>query len=439
MVSDFKYILGQGLSDYQLQSRLSEALRLPSQNRTVADWLFDVHADEFQLATATISPSDFENALTIVSETQPIPSDSFSVVSHQASPQGDREKGNKTFAVFIPSEEKDGISFGYTFHIGVPFNHTLFPVRDVLRSTFAMVGKFVFHKAQSEILIYIKGLTAGSAALTTIRYVADIGKETSIFSLPHQDYDYFNMPTRCIGLTVYTQRQIASMPSSLTESGTKTKRPAADDLSHDVSENAGILRARHPASAIYSSGVWGDDEVTQVETHLLDRIESARSKHSCEYSFKYEDLRDDWDPLEKSAEKVLSRSSSVALLPLEKRLMPGGTLKFDGVEACITALRGCIVGKFRSSLKRFMGISALGQRESPVEVQLRTETKEVSLQERKMLQTFAARSYYADALSVRTDMQLVAKPDDSMEGSPQKKCSEYLQSGDNEAQRVMGG
>lgn len=439
MVSADEILSGQTLSDHQLQSRLSEAVRLPSQHRTVADWLFDVHADDYRSAPATIPPSGFENALAIVSESQSIPSDTSSLaVSQQASPQDGHEKRNKTFVVFIPNEEIDGITFGHTFHIGVPIKHTLFPVRDVLRSTFAMVGKFVFDRAQSELLIYLKLFTASNAVLTHIRYI-DFGKEVSMFSLPLQDYDYYNIPSRCIGLTVYKQRKIASLSSSHPASGSRAMRTSADDLSQNVSENVDIMCGRHPGPAIYSSGVWGDDEVTQLDTHLLDRIESAESKLSCEYSFKYEDLRDDWDSLEKSSEMAVSRSGSIALLPFQKGLPPGATLNSDYVETCTTALSCFLIGKFRSSLKRFMGRSSLGQREAPVEVHMVTETKEVTVHERKMLQTFAARSYYADTLSVTTDMPLIAKPDDLTEGSSQKKCSENVQYGGNETQRVLRG
>lgn len=66
MTATTERFFGQSLSGHDVERRLRSALRLPSQSRSVAEWLFDVHENNFRVDSSTVSPECFATALAVV-------------------------------------------------------------------------------------------------------------------------------------------------------------------------------------------------------------------------------------------------------------------------------------------------------------------------------------------------------------------------------------
>lgn len=430
----------EGLSDEDLQFMLGNALAVPAHHPRVAEWLFGVQ-EEDPTATTTISPASFDSALSIESKTRCIPSEEVAPHSGKDCADDDLENVTKSFIVFVPVEEKDGVALGYTFHIGVPMKQSLFPVRDVLRSTFAMIGRFAFDKSRREILIYIRDMTPTTSSLCCFKGLDESRKEVSFFSLPDHDFDGHHLPSRCVGVTTYRGK---FSPSQGEPAGCEPKTAFAAPYENHVATNfdsmigetpadpvihenpVGSFIDGNPASAIHASGMLSDEPMTQFDTHLLDAFDCLESKNVGDYGLQIDSCRYACDPLEKQDDNEgMSQSDSdgsVSLgMDLDGPLIPLETKRPGSPTDCILGLRFSMLGDTSYSVKRFMGRSSLGQRDAPVEVHMHSGTKETGAKEGEILRMFAARTYYALTLSVTTDLRLTEKHVDESYGDAHKK------------------
>lgn len=410
---------GESLSGNDVKRRLRAALRLPSQSRKVADWLFDVYEHNFRVDSSTVSPDCFASALAIVSESfSELPDESERLRLPQDGKGKDDEIYSKAFVVFIPAEERDGIILGYSFHIGTPVKQDMFPICEVLRQTYANVGRFAFDKLHSEVLLSMVQSTPTTSLVCTLNWFEGALQQTMYFSVPFEEYGYGNLPSRVIGLSIHSQWMLASCtPNSSVFDARGDVRlleayptPCTDSFKsiNDGSRDCAV----GDDSVIHSSGMWGDDEVNHLDMHLLDSFETLESS-KCENQFTCDELGVSFSdvgamlgPAGASSEKE-GRSEGLS-----------GWYKQTMIAEWMTELAGCLLGEFRTRLTRWMTPVSVDQMDSTKEWDMWREVQEVGVSERSILQKFAARSYYADTLGVSTDMRLrpvVIAPEDAEE------------------------
>lgn len=70
-----------------------------------------------------------------------------------------------------------------------------------------------------------------------------------------------------------------------------------------------VLRCNYPNSSTPSIELWGEHEVTQLGTQLLDNIESTEHKNSNNCGSEIQPLSNDSDPLEMQFEELFEKHS----------------------------------------------------------------------------------------------------------------------------------
>lgn len=436
-----------------VESQLKNSLRLPSVNQRVADWLFvatDVHVRQ----RVTLPPHAFRTALALSSETQFIPSTQSLLRSHLSTSDGPSNTQTDTamFCLYIPVEEVDEVCLGYTFTIGAPFDTSVFPLREVILTTFSLSGRFAFDKTNGQILVYVTGLARNTAMLMSTIWVDSTHRRKRYFALPKNNYSFHNLPNQVIGLTVndeYVDRSLDhrfTSPNSVEASNrgmptTSTGFMPTPQVPSDRSNFSDSSRASHVS--LSAEGVWSGTNVASLHPHLLQGLDPLGSPSCLQNDAIIDPLLDNptasntgqhelSSPL-RDNRKVVSGlgtsgqgNESIFMLDRSARRESGGTsiasksndiffhsdsglIDLSSLAISLQDIARFTQGSF-SSPRVIRGVMEPSPTVSMIASgRLRTRIQPSDRKERELLVQSSLRSYYCDAQSVSADGRLLPR------------------------------
>lgn len=438
----------------EVSSKLRDALRLPSHNRQVAEWIFNERDKQFEHGGVTLPPNAFRNALALVSNNEFVPARHSMLFQSQLSSkngQNSLQTNTNMFSLYIPVEEVDGIYLGYTFTIGAPFDTSVFPLQEVVLTTFSLSGRFAFEKASHQTLICITGLAENTYMLMSSTWISPNLRQRCYFALPKEEYTFDKLPSQVIGLTVNeeyiaTQSPAASPASKATitnSQGLTTWSPTANIMpdspllsSAPLSSYGSLLSD----ASLSSKGIWVDNDVTSLHPHLLQGFGSTESP-SCRMhtDFIVDPLLDaptdasarlteeDISSSQRNSGTVVSCMSpgghekeSVFILDtnrantrsvqLSSKLKEirfhsaSGLVDLSSLRLCLQDISSATQGAFFSPrvTRSVLDASSYGAALA-VTGKLRTQIQPADQKQRELLEKFALRTYYSRTQSVSAD------------------------------------
>lgn len=358
-----------------LSSALDAALRLPRSYPLVASWLFPDDTETPFADSSTLSPSSFETSLTARSES------TFTPFKHTSPSIASAPPCDNDYVIFIPLQVDDQFTLGFTFHVGLPTAESLFPIADILRSKFAFVGRFAFHRVERQLLIYIKDFSDNTSLLGACERLSSNDRSVHFVSIPKRSFSYSDLPSEAIGATVICQPEEYPAPPWSVSSGPN---------SHNESN-----QLQSPGNSNSNNRSVEEDRVTPVqETAPRTRTEA------------------------KAESALIETSHSLG--------RPAGGLDPVAVRDCMADLRSVFCGQFPPR-KITRDLPSTPDLSCPVVVGLLSFTTRLGVREEaELLQKLAARTYYAAVLSVSSDMRLV------MGAEEQQERNEIKEEGDGE-------
>lgn len=277
-----------------VSSKLKDALTLPSLSRQVAEWIFDERDKSFEHGGVTIPPHAFRSALALVSDTEFVPAKHSMRYRSHLSPKNGRDSlqtNTNMLSLYIPVEETEGIYLGYTFSIGPPFDTSVFPLQEVLLTTFSLSGRFAFEKVGHRMLIYITGMAENTAMLMSSIWISPNHRQRCYFALPKEEYAFDKLPSQVIGLTVNEEFIVRQPPHAPADSsaivgysqglGTFSRNEKfMSDSSILSSGQISSLDSLVSGASLSSKGIWFENDVTALHPHLLQGFGSTESASS---------------------------------------------------------------------------------------------------------------------------------------------------------------
>lgn len=269
------------------------------------------------------------------------------------------------------------MAFGFTFHIGLPAPDSLFPIADVLRSKFALVGRFALDRVKREVIFYIKDFSDNTSHLGLCERLPNKQRRLHFLSLPKRSFTSKDLPSEALGATVICQ-------------------PAAPaDPRQAMSAQSSGNNERKQSS---SCSDWNADGRVKKEV-----VKAVQARAPC-------------GGTDAKAYEVLTKTKTVGSLG-----PAGGGLDPVSLGYCIRDLRSVLCGEFRPcqitrNLPATPGVSC-----AEVVGLFSSMTRFGGDDETELLQRLAARTYYAAVLSVSNDMRLVGGGEGREEGKERKR------------------
>lgn len=370
---------------------LHSALRLPRASPKVASWLFPDDSESPYIDTSTLPPSLFERALTLVSE-------SYFTPFHTAPPSVAAALPKESyFLVLIPLHIDDSVTLGYTFHIGLPASDSLFPISDVLPSKFALVGRFAYDRSAGQLLIFIKDFTHNYSHLGLCERTPSNDRKLQFVSLAKQRFSAEHLPTEALGVTLMSQPvdEPAGNPDICLDANRECRGSDDDNESGRSSNGRSCPSDRKEVPLTIRQ----ETDCTVVASRPRRGRSSGRNGLQGSTST--------------TAPASGSGSGSVPAAPvmlgnLTSGANSGGEAVWGTLSRSVAELSAFMSGQFRECpITVHKPDERCGRSAMAVGV-FRSYTRHGYEGEAEMLQKMAARTYYASALSVSTDMRLAA-------------------------------
>lgn len=385
---------------------LQEALRLPAQNRVVAEWVFDEQEQDFHVNSNTVRPSAFDNALVMVSKSKfipgndtPLPSSSYQQITN-----GNANDFTTLFMLHILVKESDGFYMGYSFTIGSPFEESLLPLRDAF-GTYSIIGRFVLDNDRRHMLVYISNFTPRTNLIMALNWHENNHRSRSYFSIPNEEYSFHKLPTEVIGFTIndeFLEPGQSAAPTHIPKPAEKEPPSPASDKEIRSHEESTVTKTSAYRSLLPTESPWVED-VTELHPNLLDTFESPDTADS--FSAPGRVFEFGWPPENSSA---LSYPRDLHQKEKTPTLVNGINTAVRTTDVSIpdfvSGIWGVFQGTFFSPAVIRQLRTGVGECNTPSIVgQIRVQIEAAPPEDMKVLQTFARRRYYAETLPVAPD------------------------------------
>lgn len=401
-----EYIPASPASEGDATHLLREALRLPAQNRIVAEWIFDEQEQDFHVNSNTVPPRAFDNALVLVSKSKfipgndtPLPTSCFQQITN-----GSANDFTTLFMLHLLVKESDGFYMGYSFTIGSPFEETLLPLRDAF-GTYSIVGRFVLDNDRRHMLVYISNFTSSTSLVMSLNWHENNHRSRSYFSIPNEEYGYHKLPTEVTGFTINDEYMVPGPPNAPAPTTAprprkpphpppeKEKRPF--EYPHAIVTKSGSM---HP------TGLPWVENVAELDPNLLDIFtpENVEAMSTPGNVFGFGRPQETSTSISftrefHSKERLPYHMNGFANASISRSIDNGSCPDF------VSGMWGVFQGSFFSPAV-IRQIRTGGECNSPSVVgQIRVQIGTAPQEDRMVLQSFARRRYYAETQPVSPD------------------------------------
>lgn len=209
---------------------LHNALRLARESMSAAEWLFSKGTQLFHGRNSSLPPEAFSNALAVHMRHNLTPSSLDCSSANSITKDMDM--------LFVPVAKDNGITFGYSFMLGVQqetginyFNQRPLsaacsleqPSNGYSSGGFRppdppfIAGRFVFHHKTHDLLVVSPNYANGMTGVASMRWRNKKQRDQAFFLIPTGDYGPDNLPYRVISVQSNVDQIVRTDPPSTVE------------------------------------------------------------------------------------------------------------------------------------------------------------------------------------------------------------------------------